>query len=464
MSSFTSSSEASPDVAWRRWLLAFVSILILTSAVLYGLLVLIDPYDSGRFWNFGISGILDEAPRTANVSRARNANFDAAVFGSSTGQLLDPTRLSKATGLSFTQLTVPGTGPREQLTVINWFAAHRSRIGALILVSDESWCTQDPALPLGYPFPFWLYGNDIEYLQNVLSWHSLELAVRRIRIALGQRSPSDPVGYSDYEQGRVWAFAPEPPTHAEPMSPPVGEMSFPWIEKLDSLIIALPPSVPVVLVMPPVYFTAIPPAGSLGALRLARCKAALARLVAGRIGSAFLDFHVDDATTRDARNFMDYGHYRASIARRMEQEIATIIRSANAAAGRQALGDDRRGNYHRLANAGLSAWGGRLDPDLRLYPEHGESGLQHDTIESRICAWCIDYLANKLKLPANRIDPHAKFSRLGVDSAMAMFLLADLEERFGLELASDSVFEHPSIIELARYVVTRLPGKTAFGS
>jgi acyl carrier protein len=89
--------------------------------------------------------------------------------------------------------------------------------------------------------------------------------------------------------------------------------------------------------------------------------------------------------------------------------------------------------------------------------------LQHDTIESGICAWCIDYLAKKLKLPANRIDPHAKFSRLGVDSAMAMFLLADLEERFGLELASDSVFEHPSIIELARHVVTRLPGKTAVG-
>jgi hypothetical protein len=365
MSSSTSSSELSADVAWRRWRVAFVSILVLTSAVLYALLVLIDPYDSGRFWSFGISGILDESPRTANVSRGRNANFDAAVFGSSTGQLLDPTRLSKATGLSFTQLTVPGTGPREQLTVVDWFVAHRSRIGALILVSDESWCTQDPALPVGYPFPFWLYGNDIEYLQNVLSWHSLELAVRRLRIAFGQRSPSDPVGYSDYEQGRAWAFAPAPPRPAEETSPPVGEMSFPWIERLDSLIVALPPSVAVVLVMPPVFFTAIPPAGSLGALRLARCKAALGHLVAGKVGSGFLDFRVDDATTRDAKNFMDYGHYRANVARRMEQAIATVIRSANAGAGQRALGDDRRGNYHRLANAGLSV--GRCgERDLRL--------------------------------------------------------------------------------------------------
>jgi len=451
------------NAAWRRWLATFSSILVLTSGVLYALLVLIDPYDSGRFRGFGISGILDESPRTANVSRGRNSNFDAAVFGSSTGQLLDPRRLSQATGLSFAQLTVPGTGPREQLTVIHWFIAHRSRIGALVVVSDETWCTQDPALPLAHPFPFWLYGNDLEYLQNLLSWHSLELAIRRIRIALGQRSASDPVGYSDYEQGKVWAFAPEAPTQAEPISPPVGEMSFPWIERLDSLIVALPRSVPVVLVMPPAFFTSMPQAGSAGAARLARCKAALAGLVAGRPGSGFLDFRVDDAITRDPKNFMDYGHYRANVARRMEQDIATTIRSPNAGAGHRGLGDDRRGNYHQLGNAGVVRVGRRLERGFRLRPQRWESGLQYDTMEARICAWCIDYLAKKLKLPADRIDPNAKFSRLGVDSAMAMFLLADLEERFGLELASDTVFEHPSIIELARYIVTRLPGKTAFG-
>ena len=95
----------------------------------------------------------------------------------------------------------------------------------------------------------------------------------------------------------------------------------------------------------------------------------------------------------------------------MEQEIATIIRSANAAAGRQALGDDRRGNYHRLANAGLSAWGGRLDPDLRLYPEavvsnYMRSCLKNSSVTQAYCACTLDKLSNTVST--------ADFARIGL--------------------------------------------------
>ncbi len=81
-----------------------------------------------------------------------------------------------------------------------------------------------------------------------------------------------------------------------------------------------------VLFVPPAYYTAIPRAGTLAAAEEAACKAALRKLVAGRPRSNFIDFRVDNALTRERANFMDFGHYRAIIARRMEQGIAESIR------------------------------------------------------------------------------------------------------------------------------------------
>jgi hypothetical protein len=86
--------------------------------------------------------------------------------------------------------------------------------------------------------------------------------------------------------------------------------------------------------MPPLMASNLPRAGTAGARRLAACKAALAQLVAGRARSNFLDFRVDDAATRDPGNFMDSMHYRAGIARKIEQHIADSLRLGNAVPAR----------------------------------------------------------------------------------------------------------------------------------
>jgi acyl carrier protein len=62
------------------------------------------------------------------------------------------------------------------------------------------------------------------------------------------------------------------------------------------------------------------------------------------------------------------------------------------------------------------------------------------------------YLAKTFKRPVDRIRPHAKFARLGMDSAASVFFLVELEEWLGVELPTEIVFEHPTPAELARYV------------
>ena len=102
--------------------------------------------------------------------------------------------------------------------------------------------------------------------------------------------------------------------------------NFPGVALLGAAIRKLPADVPVVLFVPPAYHTMLPRAGSLAAAEEAACKSALKKLVAGRPRSNFIDFRVDNALTRDAANFMDFGHYRAVIARRMEVAIAESIK------------------------------------------------------------------------------------------------------------------------------------------
>src|SRR5689334_2395430 len=96
------------EAAWRRFVLRFVVVFAATLAAVLCFVILVDPYDSGRFPSVGITGTADVSQRTLNVGLGRSQKFNAAIFGNSHGQLLDPERLSRATGLSFVQLTVPG--------------------------------------------------------------------------------------------------------------------------------------------------------------------------------------------------------------------------------------------------------------------------------------------------------------------------------------------------------------------
>jgi phthiocerol/phenolphthiocerol synthesis type-I polyketide synthase A len=76
--------------------------------------------------------------------------------------------------------------------------------------------------------------------------------------------------------------------------------------------------------------------------------------------------------------------------------------------------------------------------------------------QAEIAAWCADYLRRSLKLPDSPIDVHTEFPSLGLDSAESVFLVSAIEDWLGLELASDTAVEHPTIAQLASFVADRL--------
>lgn len=293
------------------------------------LLALADPYDTGRWSLMPEIGVADGNPRTANASRGRDQQFNAPIIGNSRGQLIDPRRLSEVSGARFVQLTVPGTGPREQLTLMRWFARHHARIGAIVLAADQSWCTPDPSLPIINDFPFWLYADSgLDYLRGLPSATAFGRLVRRMRLAAEKIERSAPDGFWDYTKDL--GPARDPAKLAKPLITmndgiPVSA-PLPAVHRLGEFLSLLPPDVPFVVVLPPAYQTALPAPGSVGAARLARCKQALADLVGGRPRGAFLDFFLDGPVARDANNFFDHIHYGEAVARMIEDSIAEAVK------------------------------------------------------------------------------------------------------------------------------------------
>ena len=312
--------------AWRRFAVTFLAVFFGGIGSIYAFLLLVDPYDTGRFPTPMNPGIVDTGPRTANASRGRDPRFNAAVFGNSRAQMLDPAKMSETTGLSFVQLTTPGSRPKEQITMMRYFIRHHPGVEAMVLGADERWCGHDPSLPVTFPFPFWLYRGDLEYLAHVLSTRAFTTAQNRIRLAMGWVSPTDPRGYMDYETGRVRSFHPAIVADAGAAVPAKStDTYFPALEELDAVLAELPPQIAFVIVMPPVYQTLLPRSGTQVAADLPACKAALARRVVARPRSGFLDYLVDGPISRDPDNFMDQEHYRMNIARLLEARIAAVL-------------------------------------------------------------------------------------------------------------------------------------------
>jgi hypothetical protein len=317
--------KPAPEHVWRRFAIAFLALFGGGTAFLYVALLVIDPYDTGRFPTFMRPGVVDSGQRTSNASHGRDPRFDAAVIGNSRGQMLDPAKLSELTGLSFVQLTTPASGPREQMTMLRYFMAHHRKVDALVLNVDERWCTHDPSLPIILPFPFWLYRGDLEYLSNLLSTRAITCSARRIKMALGLVEPDDARGYQDYETGHVRNFRPRvKPLRDKPVVAPL-DTPFPAFDVLDPVLAELPATTRVVFLMSPVHQDWLDELDPQMAAELPPCKAQFARRAAGRPHTAFLDYLVEGPISHDAESFMDTQHFRLSVARILEANIAEVL-------------------------------------------------------------------------------------------------------------------------------------------
>jgi acyl carrier protein len=73
----------------------------------------------------------------------------------------------------------------------------------------------------------------------------------------------------------------------------------------------------------------------------------------------------------------------------------------------------------------------------------------------QISEFCVDSLANALRIPKHTVKTDAKFNRLGLDSAMTIYVMMELEEKLSFELSPDDFYDYPTVGELSRHLARR---------
>jgi acyl carrier protein len=81
--------------------------------------------------------------------------------------------------------------------------------------------------------------------------------------------------------------------------------------------------------------------------------------------------------------------------------------------------------------------------------------------QEQISEFCTVSLAKVLRMPKDRINADEKFKRLGLDSAMVVYVMMELEEKLGVELSPDDFYDHPTVDQLSRFLAEKHAARSA---
>lgn len=330
--------QGSRELQWRRFAITLVVLVAVLFPAAVAALYVLDPYGSGRVTLIDPPGVRAQGTRTEHASRARDQAFDSVIIGNSRIQALSPERLTALTGARFASLTIPGTHPKEQLTLLRWWLRHRQTPPQVVLLgTDAYWCKADPTLTPVNPFPFWLYDEDpLVYARGLARFSVLEEGLRRIQYIVGARERSRPDGYWDYDPIYVLQGFETPEKRRRLLEykteVPVNDTGrFPALEALREAVREVPAAATVVFMIPPAFVTGQPKPGSAEADTEARCRAALGEIAAARPNTIIVEWPGTRRETETADDYFDQIHYKGHLARVLEDTIAQRIRAARGA-------------------------------------------------------------------------------------------------------------------------------------
>lgn len=86
---------------------------------------------------------------------------------------------------------------------------------------------------------------------------------------------------------------------------------------------------------------------------------------------------------------------------------------------------------------------------------------ESDMTRAQISEFCIISLAHVLRVPKETVEADAVFNRLGLDSAMVVYLMMELEEKLDLELSPDDFYDYPTVNALSCYLTERHATRSA---
>ena len=322
-------------MSWRRFCAWFAAGLLVPLAVIYAFVAIVDP-----FGILPLSPPFDRPPVSTNArfafpALARSAEFDAALFGTSTSRLLRPAVLNPEFGARFVNLAMNDSTAYEQFRILQVFARRHPNASAIAIGLDIRWCETTPEVSkyTPRPFPEWMYRDNLWHgYRELLNLYTIEAAGQMFGTLTGlkpERYGRD--GYtsfvppdSQYDRAKVAAnmarsgiTIPNGDRTGDP-----AQWRFPTHDWLREGLGLFPDSTRKILFFVPYNHHIQTPPGNDGAAIWAECKRRVAALAAGRPNTLAVDFLIPSPITDDDDNYWDPLHYRTAIADRLARDLA----------------------------------------------------------------------------------------------------------------------------------------------
>ena len=330
-------------LSWKSFIRIFALSLMLAGGGLYGLIALVDPYDS-----LPISLPLERKPistnqRFAYPSLARNVNFNSAIIGTSTSRLLKPKRLNELTGNNWVNLAMNSATAYEQIEMFKLYLRHHPNAKNIVLGIDDAWCQHGQEIEkyTFRPFPPWMFDenplNDYFYLFND---KALENAVRLIEFWSGKREAKyDETGFRDFtldfgaydidEVRRRMGISVRDVEELRDDDLPAVKLEgrvYPSHKLLTVFGHKLSQS------SAKAWLVFMPMNGNYlrkGAANYQACKASIHQQLGSLEPVEFIDFMKIDELTKRTENYWDSLHFRTNVAELLENSIAGVAASQN---------------------------------------------------------------------------------------------------------------------------------------
>ena len=336
---------------WNRFNLTFLVVLLAGVGGVLLFVLVVDPLGVSPISTFGTENITYNNRRQAVPQIVRSGRYDSFIVGSSTTIGLDPEWVEFSFGGRVANASIHGATPYEQSRVVGLVVQQQPKL--LIHGLDATWCAPIPnQYHPWWPFPEWLYDDPrISDLGRLLNWHVIRLAIEKVQLTYGFRSPDvlangyetrlpkEAAWNAEQARKRLYASVSDPPAPGErpagtgrmtEMPPDLS--SFPAIALLRDSARKIPGTTKHIVVFMPVHFASLPPPGSDAYTRLEICKERFAEAVRGP-NTHVIDFMRRTSTTEDDSHFWDSLHVRDAVAKKLVEQI-------NEATQRQASSDD----------------------------------------------------------------------------------------------------------------------------
>jgi hypothetical protein len=195
---------------WRAFAAIFVTVFVGGLALIYGFIVLMDPYGINPYSLPIRRAIVSISQRYMYPQLIRSHHFDSFVVGTSTSRLLDPRILNQMFHARFVNLGMDSMTAWEQSTVMDYFVRQVGAPKVVLVGLDGVWCDADAVRHriTSRGFPSWLYEDTpARAFAYLLNYGTFEIAGRLVGYQLGLHPttptiPSAPGGTSAIGQRR----------------------------------------------------------------------------------------------------------------------------------------------------------------------------------------------------------------------------------------------------------------------